>query len=469
MNSNIQKMARIIVFQPAVAAAFLLALTGNTQGTTGTISGMVTDASGAVAPGATLVILNEDTGVSRTVTSDAAGRYLAPSLNLGRYRVTASLEGFQSEVRTGILLTVGREAVVRFQLSVGAVAESVEVTGEAPLVNTTSSSVGELVGAAQVENLPLNGRSIDQLAILQPAVSFTRYKTGSSYRGQNDKLTVQGARPSQNIFLLDGTDINDSRNRTPGSVGGRLMGVEGLREFRIETSSYSAEFGSAGGGVIVMASKSGTNAFHGSVYEYLRNDNFDARNFFDGERKPEFKRNNFGFSLGGPLRKDRTFFFGNLEALRERLGVTTPAIVPNGLTRQGFLPNASGGLDNVGVDPQVRPYLDFYPAPNGRGYIDGTADSINTTSNPTNEMFFSMRVDHNFSDRHSVFSRYTLSDGDRLTFGIIPWLPTSFDSKNQYLTIEEKAVISPETLNIARFGFTRSFALQERSRLKDIS
>src|SRR6202162_1339810 len=302
--------------QVLLIAGLLVFLSGGivwAQVTTGTISGTVKDSTGAVLPGTKVVLLNEETGLSRTVETDAAGRYSAPSLGLGNYRVTGTLEGFQTGVRSGIVLTVGREAVVDLTLTVGAVTQTVEVMGEAPLVESTSASLGSLVDDRTIRELPLNGRSYDQLALLQPGVtllspgqsSLTAFNFGSGKR-----FSVGGQRANSNSFLLDGTIINDQANATPGGAAGTNLGVDTILEFKIFTNSFKAEFGHSSGAVITAITRSGTNALHGTAFEYIRNSALDARNFFDvGSSPPSFRRNQFGAVLGGPIKKDKTLFF----------------------------------------------------------------------------------------------------------------------------------------------------------------
>src|SRR5216117_4176305 len=294
------------------------------QNTAGTILGAVSDESGARLPGVTVTITHLDTGIVRSVTTDEGGRYRAPGLGLGNYEVKAELTGFRTAVRMGIQLTVAAEVVVNLTLSVGTVAEQVNVTGEAPLVETTSATLSGLVDDKKIRDLPLNGRSFETLAFMQPGV--TPYFRGrhDTDQGEGTKMSVSGSRVDSNSFLLDGTNINDQSNNTPGSASGNLLGVEMLREFRVLTGAYSAEYGRYSGGVITAVTKSGGNEFHGNLYEFHRNDNLDARNFFDrkskpdGPRLPEFKRNQFGATVGGPIRRDRTFFFGGYEGFRQK-------------------------------------------------------------------------------------------------------------------------------------------------------
>ncbi|OFW36806.1 MAG: hypothetical protein A3J28_10600 [Acidobacteria bacterium RIFCSPLOWO2_12_FULL_60_22] len=434
------------------------------QATTGTISGTISDSTGAVLPRANLVILNEDTGISRTAQTDAAGRYLVPLLSLGRYRVTASLQGFQTEVRSGIVLTVGREAVVNLQLSVGAVTQTLEVTGEAPLVESTTSAVGGLVDERTIRELPLNGRSYDQLALLEAGVipygggGGALSERGFLY-GTGSRFTVAGSRSYSNSFLLDGTDVNDSGNGTPGGAAGQNLGVDAIREFKIVTSLFSAEHGRATGAVISAVTKSGTNEFHGSAFHFLRNSAMDARNFFDlEENPPPFKRNQFGAVFGGPIKRDRTFFFGGFEGMRERLATSLSATVPSVNAKQGLNPD---GTRRVTVSDRIRPFLALWPDPNGRDYGDGTAEFLSSPSSPTDEDYFIGRVDHQINTNHSIFGRYVYDDDSNT---VMSQLTTSKDiasSRRQYATFQASSVFSPTVLNSLRFAFNRSASLTD--------
>src|SRR5216117_523475 len=260
------------------------------QNTAGTILGAVSDESGARLPGVTVTITHLDTGIVRSVTTDESGRYRAPALGLGNYDVKAELTGFRTEVRKGIQLTVAAEVVVNLSLSVGTVTEQVQVSVESPLVETTSATLSGLVDDKKIRDLPLNVRSFETLAFMQPGV--TPYFRGrhDTDQGEGTKMSVSGSRVDSNSFLLDGTNINDQSNNTPGSASGNLLGVEMLREFRVLTGAYSAEYGRYSGGVITAVTKSGSNELHGNLYEFHRNDNLDARNFFDRKSKPDDPR-----------------------------------------------------------------------------------------------------------------------------------------------------------------------------------
>src|SRR6516162_4569192 len=325
------------------------------QVNTGTISGTVQDASGAAIAGAAVTVRHVDTGTSRTVSTDSGGRYNAPDLPLGNYEVQAQQSGFQTEARLGINLTVGREAVVDLSLKVGQISERVLVTGEAPLVETTTSAMSSLVDERTIRDLPLNGRSYDQLSLLQPGVvTMGAGLAGAAFDyGTGVRFSVSGSRSYANSFLLDGTDINDHANGTPGGAAGTNLGVDGVQEFKINTAVSPAEYGRSSGGVISAVTRSGTNSLHGSAFEFLRNNDLDSLGYFDyashggnGSIAP-YRRNQYGGSLGGPIKKDRTFFFGTYEGLRQGNGTNISPEVPTAATRQGIVP-----LSIVPTDPK---------------------------------------------------------------------------------------------------------------------
>ena len=434
------------------------------QVTTATISGVVQDSTGAVIPGVTVTVRNVDTGIARTVTSGVEGRYQASNLSLGNYEVQAQTQGFQTEVRTGLVLTVGREAIVNFQLQVGAVTQTVEVTGEAPLVETTGSSVAGFVETEQILSLPLNGRSFDNLILLQPGTALSKMRSGGNLQGGfTQKISIKGARPESNSFLLDGTDVAGPSNDIPGSVGGQSLGVDTVREVRIETSGFSAQYGRSAGGVVNVVSKSGTNQFHGTVFEFNRNENMDATKWEDNvfctdptraadECEPSFVRNQFGFSAGGPIIRDKTFFFGSYEALRERVGRTSTGSVPDLDARMGILDG-----EFIGVNSKSEPYLDLFPLPNaGPTGADGAAFFITRRSTVIDEDFFTVKVDHNFSESDNIFVRYTFDEGFRSVPEELPVFNNTNQNRNQYATLAETHIFSPTLLNNFRLGFNRS-------------
>ena len=431
-----------------------MSITGYAQGTTGTISGMVNDTTGAVVPGVSVKAMNVETGVTRETVTDAAGRYRIPQLALGLYTVQAQVGGFQTEVRSGIRLTVGQEAVVNLELRVGAVTERVEVTGEAPLVQTKDSAVSYLVDENTMRDLPLNGRNFVSLALMQPNVVQNSYLTTLS-AGNGVNLIVQGQRAGANLFLIDGTEANDYIGKTPGGAAGSSLGVEAIREFSLLTGNYSAEYGHFMGGVVNVVTRSGTNELHGNLFEFLRNSVLDAKNFFDPLRDaiPPFKRNQFGGTLGGPIKKDRAFYFGNYEGLREVKSLTQVALVPSRDAHQGILPSGA-----VTIHPSIRPLLDVWPLPNGRDNRDGSAEFIGNPSQPSDEDYFMARTDYQISNSHSLFGRYAFDDSRQSRPETPPVFTDNGKVRYQYVTVSETSLFGPATLNVFRGGFTRSMA-----------
>jgi hypothetical protein len=439
-----------------LALGLLIPIPIQAQVATGTISGTVKDAKENVLPGARVVIQNEGTGISRTLDADSSGRYVAPSLPPGDYQVTATREGFETEIRKGIVLTVGSESVVDLALAVGSVTQTVEVTGAAPVLDSTSASLGSLMDETSMRNLPLNGRSYDQLALMQPGVILGQRGgvTGSPFTfGTASHFSVGGQRFESNYFLLDGTDVDDQGNGTPGGAAGTNLGVDTIQEFKIFTSAFSAEFGHSSGSVITAITRSGTNAIHGTAFEYFRNSVLDTRNYFDViSSVPPFRRNQFGGVLGGPIKKDKAFFFTGYEGLRQGQANTLIAIVPDAQARQGILPTGT-----VTVNPAVVPYLDLYPLPNGTDFGDGFAEYTSAPLVPTNENNFMGRLDYQITNKTNIFGRYTFDQDGVDAQQSIPDSYVDNSSRRQYTTLQANSVLSPRDLNNARFAFNRTW------------
>lgn len=442
-------------------SALLLACapSGFGQRTSGIISGTVRDPHGAFMEGATVTIKNLDTGLVRQLTSGPQGYYRATGLPLGRYEVRVEHPGFASDVRT-VNLTVADDAVANFTLQVVGVREEVVVTGEPPPIQMGSAVLGELVDERRVRDLPLNGRDLTQLTLLQPGVLRSRGSTRDINVGFGVKVSVAGSRPNQNLFVIDGTDANDALNNTPAGATGQMTGVETIKEFRVLTNTMSAEYGRVAGGVFNMVTKSGTNEVHGSLFWFHRNDNLDARNFFDAE-KPEFKRNQFGFSLGGPLKRDRTFYFGSYEGLRERKGETQVAFVPARVIR-----NAAPGTvitfpatgRRVTISPTVIPFLRLYPLSTGPEIVPGTLieEFRGIINRFANEDFWTARLDHRFSDSDLFFGRYLFADSEFLLPVLFPEYPNLDVNRRQILTLGYTRTFSPTVVNELHFGFNRN-------------
>jgi len=480
-------MRKIQWFDVAVLAAILFcAPIAMAQTAAGSISGTVQDTSGAVIPGARVTITNVDTGISRSLTTGENGRYHAPALLPGHYEVQAQTEGFQTGIRRGIQLTVGAEPVINLTLEVGQIAQTTVVTAEAPLVETVTNTLSGLVDDRAIRDLPLNGRSFDQLISLTSSAPTITARGRTSLTGQGNVFSVSGARTQSNQYLMDGTEIVGAGSITtqPGGVLGKNMGVEAIQEFTVLTSNYSAAYGKRAGGVVNIATRSGTNTLHGSGFEFLRNDDLDARNFFDvdpdnpTERSspPEFRRNQFGGAIGGPVRKDQSFFFGTYEGLREALGLTNIAVVPNDDARRGCLPAGSTGSQGAGcpagfkkvdIAPGVVPFLTLFPPVNGRDFGDGSAESLSSPSKISRQDFFLVRMDHRFSDRDSVFGRYNFSDAEVEEPDPNPFFASFDQNRDQMATLEYKRTY-PTLLNSARFGYTRSSVFSDSLPVIDV-
>src|ERR1700730_14056344 len=441
----------VLVFSP------LLRHTVYAQVAGATLSGTVTDQSGGVVPRAGISIKNIATGVTRDSTADSAGFYSAPNLLPGTYEVTAAAAGFSSEAQTGITLRVGAQQVLHFTLRVGQVAQTVEVAGEAPTVQLAPSSISAVVNSTTVRELPLNGRSWTDLATLQPGVNAIQAQAalnaGSARgnRGFGAQITMDGSRPQQNNYRLDGISINDYANGGPGSVLGGNLGVDAIQEFSVLTSNYSAEYGKTSGGVVNAISRSGTNQLHGSVYWFLRDEDFDARNYFDNSRPP-FHRNQFGGSAGAPIIKDRTFIFGDYEGIRQAKGLTNVAAVPSAAARNGQL--SSGP---VTVDPFVQKYLGLYPLPDTPSDNPDVGIAHIPVQQIVSENYFTIRVDHRFSAKDSIFGTYMFDRTPFTTPDLFNDVLLGSITKRQIVALEESHVFNQSLVNTVRVGFNRAF------------
>ena len=439
------------------------------------LQGTVSDPTGAVIPRAGVEIRNVETGAARTLTTDDGGRWREPVLLPGEYEVRVSAAGFQTVVRKGIHLTVGQDAVIDTALELGRTATEVTVIADAERINLTSGAVSGLVDQKQMRDLPLNGRSFQQLALLQPGVNAISVGGNDPVGGRAPKISMNGMRPELSSFLLDGTDINNVYNKTPGSVAGVLLGVEAVLEFQVLTNSYSAQFGRAAGGVINAVTRSGSNQFHGSAFEFLRNSSLDAKNFFDPASTPipPLKRNQFGGVLGGPIKSDKTFFFGAFESLIERLGVTGVTSVPDLNARKGLLPTSATDptLRQIPLSSAIPQYLDLlFPPPNGKALTGGQAQLLFSLPQPSDEYFAQGRIDHHFSNTDTLFTRYTFDNGnvDRPPINKPPVTNTKERSRNQYVTLEHQHVFSPTLLNTLRLGYNRSLSDSDNKRTVNI-
>ncbi len=485
----VSKLQRRSPFASPNLAAFVIALIGwavlgsclaLAQGFTAAVTGTVTDTSGAVLPGTMVTLRHLETGLSRAVEADLGGNYTIASLPVGEYELTAEKMGFQREVRRGINLVVAQEAVVNLTLQVGSIVQQVTVTEAAPLVNTTTTSTSGVITEQQIKELPLNGRSFDQLLTLNVGTVDNRSNINN---GAWTSFSVAGKRPETNRFILNGVDYIGANSTgqfiTPSGSSGQLLGVDAVREYNVVQHTYGAEYGKRAGAQVVVVSSSGTNQLHGAVFEYLRNGALDARNFFETAKGP-FKRNQFGGELGGPLKKDKAFLFGNYEGFRERWNVPNIANVPDAQARLGCLPlNITGSTANpcpnnpgYGVVPKLAagmlPYANyFWPAPNEPELLDpltnlptGTAQAISNPLRSVREDFGLLRFDATISSRDSFSANFNGDDGRR---GAPPADPvfTTLSTQRAYLaSLQETHIFSNTIVNVATLGFSRAWGTQ---------
>jgi hypothetical protein len=473
-NDSVRIRRALLIVAAALVLGTLISLPADAQVVGATLSGTISDTSGAVLPGAQVSIKNVSTGVQSSSATNSSGLYRAPNLLAGAYELTFSAPGFKTEVRSGIILTVGGEQILNVTLSVGTSTEKVNVTGEAPAVELNSSVISGLADSVTVRELPLNGRSWTDLATLQPGV--TRVTSQASIndpnrakRGLGADLSVSGGRNTWNNYLLDGVNINDYANAGPGSILGGNLGVDAIAEFSVMTSNYSAEYGRSSGGVISAITRSGTNRFHGDVYEFIRNNALDARNFFDTTIAP-LRRNQFGASTGGPIRKDKTFFFVDYEGIRQSLGLSTFDFVPSMAARSGNLcaPPDCSTTTSVVVDPEAARFLKaFYPLPNGplicpfNSCVPGTGDTgvySFAGSQVTNENYVIARIDNRFSEKDSLSGTYMFDNAPSTQTDEFKNKDVINKTRRQLVTLEENHIFGPTLVNSARFGYSRILA-----------
>jgi hypothetical protein len=436
-------MPRTLLRSLAVLALVLAGASSSyAQITAATISGIVKDETGGILPGADIVAKNLETGISRSTISNADGAFTLAGLAPGKYDVRVMLQGFTTRAHN-VELAVAQEAGLNVTLKVGAAEESVTVTASSVLVDTRSSALSALVPEQTIEELPLNGRNYIYLAALQPGIINFTEKSGTSSSTRGVQLNINGMGGRSNSFLIDGANMKGYAGIATVTAADSTLGVDTIREFRVVTNAFSADYGRAMGGIINIATKSGSNDYHGSVFEFFRDSRFDAPNYFDVGDPPPFKRHQYGFSFGGPVRRNRLFFFGGYERLQEDLGLTLITTVPNAAARAG------------NVSAAVRPYLDLFPMPNGADLGGGIAQYIYAFSRPTREDFGQIRADVQASDAHALFVRETIDKAHQLLPAAttsFPQFQTDSTSDNEFLTFEDRWVVSPTVLNTARFS-----------------
>jgi len=440
-----------------------LAIAAVAQSPFGTISGLVLDPSGRAIPGADIQIVNDATGVRYSGTTNGEGIYAVSTLPPGPYRLQVSKAGFKTLIKPDIVLNVQDALAINFTLPVGALSETVTVEGGATLVNTESAAVSTVVDRHFAENLPMNGRSFQTLIQLTPGVVLTTYDNHD-----NGQFSVNGQRAAANYWTVDGVGANvgigthlfSAGNGIGGAVatfsvlGGTnsLVSVDAMQEFRIQTSTFAPEFGRTPGGQVSIVTRSGANQFHGTAFDYLRNDIFDANDWFadrDGLRKPQERQNDFGGVLGGPILKDRTFFFFSYEGLRLRLPQVTQQRVPDVASR-------------LSAVPAMQPFLNAYPLPTP-GAPDnpstGIAQFNASYSNRATLDAYSLRIDHRVKQKLSLFARYSFSPSTSVARGtgsgnlstVVP-----AEVKTETATVGATWFASPTIFNDLRFNYSRT-------------
>ena len=436
----------------------LIAVSLHAQVAGARISGTVRDNTGAVISGAQVAIKDTASDLTRELVTNQSGVYSAPNLSPGPYTVTASAKGFNTEVRTGLTLAVSADVALNFVMAVGSASQSINVQGTTPAVEMNNANLSGVINGQTVRELPLNARDWTQLAALEPGVAQIRTQTVPTdflirgNRGLGMQLAVSGGRPQQNNYRLDGISINDYSNSGPGSALGNDFGVDAIQEFSVITANAQADYGRTSAGVINAVTRQGANTLHGSVYEFLRNSALDARNYFDPATIPPFRRNQFGAALGGPIRKDRTFFFGDYEGLRQDQSVTQLAVVPTEAARNGQLVAGT-----VTVSPLVKPYLALFPLPTSNIKGDtGTFTSI--TQQIGNQNFFITRIDHEFSPNDLLHGTYMFDDATLTSPDLFQTVVSGTSTRRQFATAEYTKIFTPAFVSAFRAGLSRVHA-----------
>ena len=435
----------------------------------GTVQGVVSDPSGAAIPGAQVTVTEVATGVNRSAITSSVGFYAVPTLQPSVYSISVTATGFSREIQENVTLAVGANLTVNLSLKVGNSTEAVEVRDTPPDIDLATSDISEVVDSNTMRELPLNGRDWSQLITLQPGANEVRNQSAIGSAGTSDvnrvlrgfgsQMSISGTRPQQNNYRLDGISFNDYTNGAPGGVLGTISGVDAVQEFSVITTNYSAEYGKTSGGVVNAITRSGTNQYHGSAYEFIRNSALDARNYFDAATIAPFRRNQFGGTIGGPAIHDKTFFFFNYEGLRQSLGVSQVDRVPSANARNGIL-----STGDVTVDPGVTPFLAFWPLPNAGVEPSGDVGSYRVaTSQIGNENLYTGKIDHHFSQRDSLAGSFLYDATDLSQPDSLNNLHFVNQDARTFSSIEETHVFNPGLINTVRFGFSRNHAISNTS------
>src|SRR5580698_6321171 len=462
----------------AILAAFM-AVSAWSQTQLATVSGTITDTSGAVVPGVSVTIVSQGTGLKRRVLTDTAGEYRFAGLPTGNYSLRIEKPGFQSQVREGIELGSVAEVRINSQLAVGDLSQQTTVSASAAAIDSTTSTVEGLVPEQSLAELPLDNRDLFSAVTLEPGVAPNPSSAPSLLsNGKVGQVAINGIRPSMTNVLIDGMDVTDPVfGYSPAGASGFFLGLNELEEVRVFTQTFNAEYGGHGGAVIDMTTKAGNNQFHGSLWELHRDASMDAKNYFDlaASPIPPFVRNQFGAGVGGPLKHDHTFFFVNYEGFRQVQATTAIATVPDALAHQGLLPSAANpsacsnttpsGCIAIPMNPLIQPFLNLVPPSNGPDNGDGTGELITANKGSTRQDHGMVRIDHNFSNTHSLFARYTIDDSSSLVpyAGTppgtdAPGFPVIHPARNQYGTVQDRTTFGPRWINELRFGVNRTTA-----------
>jgi hypothetical protein len=470
MMKTHRKSVLLAAFVLVQALCCLLAFA---QEETAALKGQIADHDGRMVAGVEVQALNTGTNVSYLTDTRETGLYNFPTLPPGTYKVTATKTGFKQGVRPAVELHVSDVINLNFSLQVGSVDQRAIVEGGAPLVETTSSEMGGLVNSKEIEDLPLNGRNYIDLSLLQAGVTDSLNTTGTNgFGGMTGTVySSNGAPVISNNFLLDGTQITNQSDWGTASFAGTTLGVDGIQEYKVLTSTYDASYGMTMGSEMVIISKGGANQYHGDVFEYLRNSALNARNFFDGATIPHLEKNNFGASFGGPIRKDKTFFYAVYEGLQENLGFTANDEVPAAgchgavgtVITEASCPTlglAPGGSVTI-ANADIAALLSLYPNPN-----NGTNSYLFGPSTKVGVNYGQIRFDQNFSSSDTFFARYTIdsanvnsasNQGTPATSGTaFPEFRGGGKDLDQFITLSETHTISPGMLNTARLSFSRT-------------
>lgn len=424
---------------------------------TGTIQGMVTDPSGRAVPAAEMRVVETNTNAERRVATNQEGWYWAVQLVPGQYRLEVTAEGFEPAETDVLELAAGRTLHADIALKLGVARESVFVVAETGKVDTAAGGWGSSLEQRQLDSLPLNGRNILDLAAQEPGVTTPATATQEIDTGLGVHVAINGNRPSENAFRLDGIYVDDATGSAPASAAGNLLGLDTIAELRLVTSPFSAEYGRTDGGVVTAVSKSGTNDFHGSAWEYLRNSALDAKNYFDPAGKiPELRLNQFGGVLDGPLVHNRLFFLADYEGIRSATDQTQILATPDAEARQGLLP-VDGVLKSVPVAPAVVPYLALFPLPNGPDLGNGIGEYIAGQPNTTREDYAVGRVDFIASDRLRFDTRYTFDSSTSNTLD--PFHVWTFGNESHYNLVQTTAQYaqSPQMIHDFRLAFSQIY------------